>query len=240
MVTCEQVHPLLPDHALGTLAETEAAGVRRHLRGCATCRTEAAGLDQGVALFASAAHSADPPAELEARVMSVLAEEWSEGRPEPARPRGFRVRLPAIAVASVVAVGLVAWAAAGQLAARSYRGDAQAYEEILETLGGIEFRVASLRPAGASPVRGSAMVYDSATQQSWAGVLVRAPGYTGEIMVTLSGSSGPPIELFPITVEDGLGDTWLATDEDLTGYDTIRLTTRDGRLLATSTITSDH
>jgi hypothetical protein len=76
------------------------------------------------------------------------------------------------------------------------------------------------------------VVYDSMIEQSWVGVLVRAPGYTGEIKVTISAPSGQSMELFPMEVEGGRGDTWLATESDLTGFDTIRLMSQDGRLLA--------
>jgi hypothetical protein len=83
-------------------------------------------------------------------------------------------------------------------------------------------------------------VYDSTIEQSWVGVLVRAPGYTGEIVVTLASPSGRSIELFPMEVEDGLGDTWLATDSDLTAFDALRLMTPDGRLLATCSLPAER
>jgi hypothetical protein len=232
-VSCDEIRQQLPDHVLGTLPETELAAIRRHLRGCAGCRTEASDLDEGVALFASAAHVAEPPPVLRPQVMAVLAEEWSETEGEVrahARPR-LRLRWPAVATAAAVVAGIL-WAVAAQITAGSYRGDALAYRHVLETLGGTEIRVAALEPAPGSPVRGSAVVYDSMIEQSWVGVLVRAPGYTGEITVTISAPSGQSMELFPMEMERGRGDTWLATESDLTGFDTIRLTTADGRLLA--------
>jgi hypothetical protein len=231
-VSCDEVRQQLPDYVLGTLPETELAAIRRHLRGCAGCRSEASDLDEGVALFASAAHVAEPPPELQAQVMSVLAEEWSETQGEVrARPRP-RFRWPAIATAAAVMAGILVWAVVAQIMAGSYRDDALAYRQVLNTLGGSEIRVATLVPTPGSPVRGSAVVYDSMIEQSWVGVLVRAPGYTGEITVTISAPSGRSMELFPMEVEEGRGDTWLATDSNLTGFDTIRLTSPDGRLLA--------
>jgi hypothetical protein len=231
-VSCDEVRQQLPDYVLGTLPETELAAIRRHLRGCAGCRSEASDLDEGVALFASAAHVAEPPPELQAQVMSVLAEEWSETQGEVrARPRP-KFRWPAIATAAAVVAGILVWAVVAQIMAGSYRDDALAYRQVLNTLGGSEIRVATLVPTPGSPVRGSAVVYDSMIEQSWVGVLVRAPGYTGEITVTISAPSGRSMELFPMEVEEGRGDTWLATDSNLTGFDTIRLTSPDGRLLA--------
>lgn len=239
-MSCDEVRQQLPDHVLGTLPKTELAAIRRHLRGCAGCRSEASDLDEGVALFASAAHVAEPPPELRPQVMAVLAEEWSETEGEVrarARPR-LRLRWPAVAASAAVVAGILVWAVSAQITAGSYRGDALSYRHVLDTLGGTEVRVATLEPATGSPVRGSALVYDSMIEQSWVGVLVRAPGYTGEITATISSPSGQSIELFPMEIEGGRGDTWLATESDLTGFDTIRLTAADGRLLASCKVRS--
>jgi putative zinc finger protein len=54
-VTCDEVRELLPEHLLGTLDGPEDLEVRRHLRGCAGCRKEMAGLSDGVEWFARAA-----------------------------------------------------------------------------------------------------------------------------------------------------------------------------------------
>ena len=77
-MSCDAVRQQLPDYVLGTLSETETAAIRRHLRGCASCREDATELDQGVALFAGAAHVAEPPPDLKERVLAVLEEEWAE------------------------------------------------------------------------------------------------------------------------------------------------------------------
>ena len=66
-MSCEEVRAQLPDYTLGTLSETEAAAVRRHLRACSGCRLEARTLDEGVTMFAGAAHAMDPPPDLKAR-----------------------------------------------------------------------------------------------------------------------------------------------------------------------------
>ena len=55
-MTCDEVRELLPEHLLGTLDGPEDLEVRRHLRGCAGCRTDMAGLSEGVEWFARAAH----------------------------------------------------------------------------------------------------------------------------------------------------------------------------------------
>src|SRR5437763_15169866 len=115
-MTCEEVRELLPDHALGTLDEVQATSVRRHLRGCGACRSDALALDRGVAMFASAAHELEPPLELRDRVMTVLDEEWAE-TPATATSRRAPRRLVAwLAVAATVvalAVGF-SWAGVAQ------------------------------------------------------------------------------------------------------------------------------
>src|SRR6266545_6546150 len=137
-MSCDEVRAQLPDYALGTLAEIEAAAVRRHLRGCAGCRSEAATLDEGVALFASSAHEKEPPPELRDRVMTVLTEEWSETpSPQHLRP-GVVSRWPAMA-AAVIVIAAVAFAVVSQVNARGFRSDALSYRQFLHTLGGRTF-----------------------------------------------------------------------------------------------------
>ena len=126
-MTCEQVLDQLPDYALGTLSEIETAAVRRHLRGCASCRADAASLDQGIAMFSSAA-AEEPPAELEGRVLSVLSEEWSEtDAPVPPR-RGLRIASWLATAAAVIAVGALAWGSVAQMSANHNAADVARYQ----------------------------------------------------------------------------------------------------------------
>ena len=76
-MSCEEVRAQLPDYTLGTLSETEVAGVRRHLRACTGCRSEARILDEGVAMFAGAAHAMDPPPDLKGVFASPASKEPS-------------------------------------------------------------------------------------------------------------------------------------------------------------------
>src|SRR5437667_2517101 len=99
IMKCEDVRLQLPDYTLGTPSDTGMVAVRRQLRGCSGCRSEAARLDEGVALFATAAHAVEPPAELQDRVLSVLAHEWDEAPAamKPRRARAVMVRWQALA-----------------------------------------------------------------------------------------------------------------------------------------------
>jgi hypothetical protein len=236
-MSCEAVRELLPDFTLGTLNDLEAVSVRAHLRGCATCRSEASALDEGVALFASAAHQAEPPEELESRVMAVLAEEWAEAPTRTRVPRRWAA-LAAAAALVVVTVGSLAWAGVAQIHQSRVAAQAASYREFLHALGGKDVRVATLQSRGSSSMEGSAVLYDSDRGQSWVLVLVRSPGETGPVNVTLVGPTNQ-IRLRPIELAaDGDGATWLVTSSDISKVRTVRITDRSGRLVASGTATA--
>ncbi len=245
-MNCESVRELLPDHTLGTLGETESAALRRHLRGCSSCRAEAGALDEGMALFASAAHSTEPPADLQRRVLSVLQDEWTDA-PAPARPR---VRWLAMAAALALLVGALTWAGVAQITANRrsdeiaqaraiadrLEHDAESYRAFLQALGGRDVRVAVLRPSPGSAMEGSAILYDSTRGQSWAVVFVRSPGSRGTANVKLVGPEGRNIDLHPIELaDDGDGATWLVTSADISTVRTVHVTDDAGQLVATGT-----
>jgi hypothetical protein len=255
-VRCEDVLLVLPDHALGTLSETEEAAVRRHLRGCGACRADALALDRGVAMFASAAHAAEPPPELRERVMGALADEWADAdrsRREASgsdrgRPRTAIVRWLAVAAVVVALGGAVAWGTiehahashtSRQLA--SATEDATSYRRFLAALGGKEVRVAKLHPSTSVHVGGTAILYDSDRHESWGLVEINAPGFRQPLTVTLVSSAGETIELpFPVELDgDGHGTGWLATAADISTFHTIRVLAPNGTLLATGVTSAD-
>ncbi len=261
---CEDVRPQLPDRALGGLPEAEDAAVRRHLRGCAVCRTEADALDRGVATFASAAHAAPAPPELRARVLGVLAREWEEAGASPARrsrraeagaegaaltPIASRRRAAvwlAAAAALALLAGSLAWGAAGrsELAAAertlaAARPDAAAYRALLGALDGRDVRVAALLPQGGALMSGTAVLYDSRSGESWVLVLCRGyPSGSTEAFVTLRSASGRAIRLpAPMRFDAaGNGSAWLVTSADLTGFDRVTVTAPGGRALVAGTV----
>ncbi|HJP64855.1 MAG TPA: zf-HC2 domain-containing protein [Actinomycetota bacterium] len=230
-MNCESVRELLPDHTLGTLSDLQDADVRRHLRGCASCRAEATALDEGMSLFASAVHAAEPPSELQGRVMEVLSEEWAESERPTRRP----VRWLAMAAAVVIVVGSVAWAGASQIRQSQLASQAESYQAFLHALGGRDVRVATIQPRSSSSMEGSAVLYDSDRGQSWVLVLLRAPGTTGTANVTLIGTTGN-IALRPVELaEDGDGSTWLVTSADISTIRSVRVTDASGNVLGFGT-----
>lgn len=235
-MSCETVRNQVPDYVLATLPEAEMAEVRRHLRGCAACRIEARDLDEGLAMFASASHSAEPPAELRGRVASVLEEEWRESLPSRLRPRRVFPRMPAVAALVALLLGALTWGVVGQANTNKFREDALAYQEFLEVLGGTDVRVARLVPAPGSPVEGSAVIYDSTREMSWVYIQVHAPGYGEKIHATISSHSGGSIQLREVELSNGAGDTWLVTSRDISSFRTIQLTSPEGELLASGAV----
>jgi hypothetical protein len=234
-VTCEELRQQLPDFTLGTLSETEMMAARRHLRGCASCRIEASQLDEGVALFASAAHAADPPPELHDRIMGALAEEWSDVPVAGASRHRFSVGWAGIAAAIVLLAGALVWAGVAQGNAWRFREDAVSYRQFLQALGGRDVRVATLTSQTGSAIEGSAVLYDSDHGQSWALVIVRAPGITDPMDVTLFAADGRSIKLkFPLEPDaEGDASDWMVTASDISAYATIRITdVATGRLIA--------
>jgi len=233
---CDDVLLLLPDDALGTLDESDRRQVRAHLRGCAACRAEAARLDEGLTSFASSLEAEAPP-ELEDRVMAVLQEEWADAEASSGSARHGWVRWLSVAAVIVALAGAVAWGSVSQVRASRFSEDATAYHTFLSTLGGKDVRVGTLRQVDDSSVQGSVVLYDGDTERSWALVLLKAPGYSGELTATLTSPTGHPIALFPAKVEsDGEGSAWLVTSGDLSGYDTVTVTDETGTVVATAPI----
>jgi anti-sigma factor RsiW len=237
-VTCDEVRELLPEHLLGTLDGPEDLEVRRHLRGCAGCRTEVTALSEGVEWFARAAHDRTPPPELHDRVMTTLEQEWREGDAERANAR--RTRWIGRAAAVVAIAAALGWGLTQTHRANVESADAESYRRVLTTLGGKEFRIGTFDSHVAHPLEGSVVLYDSHEGQSWGIVLVRAPGVSGTATVTLSvdgSGAGDTIDAGKLEFEpDGDAATWLVTSSDLTPFDHVTITAEDGTVLATADI----
>ena len=245
-MTCEQVLDRLPDFVLGTVTEIEAADIRRHLRGCGACRADAASMDQGVSLFASAAHDVAPPPELKDRVLSVLADEWRETPARPSQPRPSAVWL-AVAAAVVLLAAAFTWGVTAQHSANrssdrlaAISPYATQYQHFLATLGGKDVRVGTLQSRGGTSIQGTAVLYDSDVGQSWVLVLARQAGGPGVVNVTLTSANGlHPIKMFPLKFDArGEGSTWMVTSADISSYNHVTLTAPDGTVVAQAT--ADH
>jgi hypothetical protein len=245
---CEEVRPLLPEHLLGTLEDPDAFEVRRHLRGCAGCRDERLRLEEGVSALSRAAHDQEPPAELERKVLATLQDEWRDvvvirdSDDRAARATGRRWRSTWLAVAAAAAVVLVAgsvvFGAAQMHRANVAQADAASYNNLLRTLGGKDFRVGTLQPAGYAQVAGQVVLYEgdpSAGWHSWGILLVHAPSEISSATATLIDPNGRTQALPPLRFENGEAHSWIVSD-GLGRYDRLTITAGDGTVLATARI----
>ena len=237
MTTCDQVRPMLPDHALTSLEAADELSVRRHLRGCAGCRSELTALREGVAAFASALERPVPP-ELRERVLGVLEQEWTDTgdqvKATATRSRWDRV---AVAAALIVAIAAGGFAVVQRERARSAQEDATGYRTLLATLGGTGFRVGEVRPAPGANVQGSVVAYESSHDQSFVLVFLRTPDVVGNGQLIVSrtdGTSSDPVEIR----FDRRGDaaTWWVTDRTVATLADVTVIAPDGSVLATASL----
>lgn len=182
---CPAVRELLAEHVLGTLDEDRRRFVDRHLDWCAGCRKEMAQLAEGAAVVASALAPAEPPPELEDRVVAAIVD--AAGRPE--RRRRPRVGVAAAGVAALLAVGAFGWALAmaGRVselrnAALSAADRADQFESVLREIlmEADDGRIlsADLVGVGAAAGGGRGILFDSPGGTDWA--LVIAGGLSPE------------------------------------------------------------
>jgi Putative zinc-finger len=234
-MTCDEVRERLPEHVLGTLDDVSDLAIRRHLRGCAGCRREMDALGEGLALFARAAHNAEPPPELEGRVIGTLTDEWRDTASAPTAPARNGARwawLTAAAVAVALVLSLT-WGI-GQRHQVDSIVAADRYTQLLHILGGKEFRAGTLIAAPGLSVQGSAVVYDSHEGQSWAAVFVRGPDLHGPATATLHSGDGRAVDLYVHFQRDGSGSAWLVTAMDLQDFDQMTITGPHGNVIATA------
>jgi predicted anti-sigma-YlaC factor YlaD len=244
-VTCDQVRELLPEQLLGGLDGPEELEVRRHLRGCVSCRDERAALEDGVAAFSHATHDLAPPPELRSKVLGTLAQEWADpvipvGEAKSSSSKRWGRLLVAAAVVAVLAIaGTGLWGSAQSHRANLALADAASYQHLLHTLGGKDFRVGTLQAVGEGDVYGRVVLYDGDPSQawsSWASVLVHTSSSDG-VTVALSAADGRTLVLPPLHVTSGgSASSWLSTDQDLTPYNRLTISGANGAVIATATI----
>ena len=238
----DDVRLLLADHALGTLSADDEAKVDAHLRGCGSCRSEAAALATGAGALVLTAPSDDPPNDLRPLVMEAVKQEWAAPDTDSAQGRGQHDRrrwlLPV--VAAVIALLGIGWgvqanmeASERQEAAAASEAKAERYEQFLGVLGGENVRVGSLVPSAEVDIHGSVVIYDSKVGQNWVLGLAQAPGLEGEATLVLR-ADDRSIKLHPMEFgRGGEASAWLVTSSNLRAFDVFELRDEKGRVLAT-------
>jgi Putative zinc-finger len=234
VTTHDDVRALLPDVALGSPSDIEDATVRRHLRGCASCRGELASLREGLGVFTSTLERPAPP-ELRERVMDALEEEWADADRSQRRPsrtsRARWVGAVAASLALAVAAGVFGLVQLGR--ARDASRDAASFRTVLATLGGTGFKVGTLEPASSIPVEGSVVAYESSHDQSFVVVFVRAPLVNGMGSLLVSRADGTTWNPGPIEFDgDGDAAAWWVTDRSISSMRGLTIRAPNGTVLA--------
>jgi hypothetical protein len=175
MTDCAVIRDDLAEHAVGSLGGERRRAVDSHLAACAGCRKEWGQLADGAAVAGLFPHPAEPPAELEDRVMAAI--QRAAGRRH--RSRGTRAAL-AVAAAVALLSGLLAVAMAGRVqrledatasARRRANVAAREFQEVLEESGGATpILAAPLEGPGEAGGRG--LLFDARRDRDFVFVLV--------------------------------------------------------------------
>ena len=118
-MSCEELHELAPEIALGTVDDEARAEALRHLATCAECRRLVDQLAEVADELLLRAPVQEPPAGFESRVIETLG---FQRRPPRRRAHRLLLRLgPPLAAAAVSAVALVAVYHDDRITAERYR-----------------------------------------------------------------------------------------------------------------------
>lgn len=236
--TCADVRDRLPDFVLGALIDQEERLVSRHLEWCAGCRKELAELEEGVAAVGLALEPVAPPMELEQKVLERVSEAAGASARERRR---FRIVTAIAVLATFFGIASLGWAAVVSGRLERLQNDAAAAESqaavlrgLLDTLGGQQILPARLSPTEGHQGGGQAIVYRSAEQNAdWvlviAGGLAPARGPYQASLVHGSGIEVPLGELY--AASDGRVFAYRLLRQDLTGFERVIVTDRQGRVV---------
>ena len=252
MTDCLPVRERLAEYALSNLDRDERAFVERHLEWCAGCRKEAAELTSAAAVAGASLPQADPPAELEDRV--VRAVRAAAGAP----PRRRRVRAVAVLVAATLAllgVG-VGWGASMVQDARQREHQAvlraDQFATRLHHLINVvvpkpqthvgprdHLKEAQLAPTPGREGGGSAAVFLSPVRQDWALVVVGGLSARGApYHVSMRDQYGTFTYVGTIGKLDSSGDAslWHEYEQRLNGFTDVIVKDRTGRIVLSGSI----
>lgn len=254
-MTCIEVRDHLAERSLGLLAASVAVDVEEHLRTCAACRREAAGLEAAAAQVGLAAATDAPPADLESSVLVAVRGAASSGgrRRGPSR-RPSRTAL-AIVAASFLAVGVLGYGAAmagraERYAVRANRAEsarADALERFRRVLAGArpaatfptdDTLLGQLSPVTPGEVGGGAVLQlVSADKLDFTIVIVRGlearEDLAFPLRIRLRDATGGVLRAGVIRALDGGGraEVFHEFRDDLSGWTRVEIVDADGRVI---------
>jgi pyruvoyl-dependent arginine decarboxylase (PvlArgDC) len=186
-VTCTETRDRLPEHVLGSTRGRDRRDVERHLTWCAACRKEFDELARAAAVLPYALEAADPPEDLEDRVVGAVTRAARARRPAARRGR----TIAAVLLAAAITVGSLGWGMA--MAHRAGNARAQAAEaQRLQEL--------AIKRFSELLDKNSALLVDPRNRLS-IGTLVPSVKAGGGVAITLT---SPTLEDFAFVVVNGL------------------------------------
>ncbi|GHK01543.1 hypothetical protein SY2F82_33400 [Streptomyces sp. Y2F8-2] len=244
-VTCEQLREDGPELALGVLPARERAGAVAHLERCADCREYIEELTLVGDRLIGLLPCGEPPVGLETRVAEALTQGASarEGRPQ-ARGSGFphrrlrgRVRLRAAAAMAALALvfGFGGWAVGtaieGVTTGPSHPAEA-----------GARMLWAGLTSPRVSQSTGEVFAHPGAPGWVYMTVDLADAGipYSGAVSLQLERDDGTSVRVGSFTLRDGYGYWGGPAPVDPSVLTGARLTSSDGRVLATAHFAASH
>jgi putative zinc finger protein len=254
-MTCLEVRDLLPEHAVGVLADPDRARVERHLRWCAGCRKESADLGNAAATFGFALAPVPEPQGMRDRVIDRLRRATGE----PGTRRRARTAGTAI-VAAFVAVASLGWGAvmagrAERFEDRARTAEAQRiaaleqFQKILSaTVPGTELRTSDthlgqLTPTAQGQGGGAVLQLVSPRLLDFSIVIVNGldPRASGRLpyRVQLVNADGRVLRAGAITAldDEGGADVYHQFDtRDLTGFTTVQVVDANGVVVLRGTV----
>jgi hypothetical protein len=259
-MTCAEVRDSLSEQALGLLPGEEAREIERHLQWCAGCRKEGEELLEGASRVAFSIPPAEPPLDLEDRVVEKVL--MASGKVGTRRSRrGIRVLAVAALTAAFVAGSALQWGLAQRHQVQRQQTLAEQTQQKLDRmqalLGFVQNQLkapsgqiyqASLFPGPGKEPAGAALLYAAPRGAGFALVDVIAPLDTRDapFSVNLVSSNGRRLELGVLSLTNN-GDYLLFRPDlpkDLSRSDSVELSQvtsleildRSGTPVATGTV----
>ncbi|MYT28216.1 MULTISPECIES: anti-sigma factor [unclassified Streptomyces] len=243
-LTCEQLHEIGAELALGVLSGRARAEATAHLDSCADCRENIGQLALVGDGLLGLLPGREPPAGFEARVARRLTQARAarNGR-ETARGfgsrragirRGVRLRIASAAAVLALGFGFGGWAL-GSAIEEVVAGPARPVQTATGMLQ------APLTGAGAGHGRPAGEIYAHTGAEGWVFMSVDLADagipYSGKVTCLLERTDGTAVRLGTFTVRDGDGYWGGPAPVTPSTFSGVRLASADGRVLATAHFT---
>ncbi len=236
-MTCEQLHQVVPEVALGVLSGSERADALGHLQDCPACQVivdEMARVSDALLFLAP---EEDPPLGFENRVAAALGLEGQPRARHSAR-RISRIRVTrrtwtiggsALAGVAACAAGLAVWLGGGSPAPSQ---STSAPAQVAAPRGSVpSFKQATFRTSSGTAA-GRVMAHSG--RPSWVFMTVDEPGAEGWVVCDLETTTGT-VRLGRFDVYEGHGSWGAATPVAIGSLRGARLVADDGTVIASAT-----